>query len=108
VARYWLYKFDSLNDYANWTGLETAPLRVGLGYTMSGSTLGNQTYTFVGKPNNGTIASNTVAMIITINRNPYPSAIDADAFINDNIGAIESFSSPSIDGTLYFRTLRNK
>jgi hypothetical protein len=31
----------------------------------------------------------------------YPSAIDADAFINDNIGAIESFSSPSIDGTLW-------
>lgn len=107
LARYWLYKFDSLNnDYANWTQfLETAPLRVGLGYTMkgSGSTLGNQTYTFVGKPNNGTIASNTVGddqLLLT--GNPYPSAIDADAFITDNIGAIESFSSPSIDGTLYF------
>jgi uncharacterized repeat protein (TIGR01451 family) len=107
VARYWLYKFDSLNnDYANWTQfLETAPLRVGLGYTMkgSGSALGNQTYTFVGKPNNGTIASNTVGddqLLLT--GNPYPSAIDADAFINDNIVANESFSSPSIDGTLYF------
>ncbi|SEB06890.1 Por secretion system C-terminal sorting domain-containing protein [Flavobacterium gillisiae] len=107
VARYWLYKFDSLNnDYANWTQfLETAPLRVGLGYTMkgSGSALGNQTYTFVGKPNNGTIASSTVGddqLLLT--GNPYPSAIDADAFINDNIGAIESFSSPSLDGTLYF------
>lgn len=107
VARYWLYKFDSLNNaYANWTQfIETAPLRVGLGYTMkgSGSALGNQTYTFVGKPNNGTISSNTVGddqLLLT--GNPYPSAIDADAFITDNISSIESFSSPSIDGTLYF------
>lgn len=107
VARYWLYKFDNLgNDYANWTQiLETAPLRVGLGFTMkgSGSALGNQTYTFVGKPNNGTIATNTVGddqLLLT--GNPYPSAIDADAFITDNISAIQSFSSPSIDGTLYF------
>jgi hypothetical protein len=31
VARYWLYKFDSLsNAYANWTQFITAPLRVGL------------------------------------------------------------------------------
>jgi hypothetical protein len=46
-----------------WTQIpETAPLRVGLGFTMKvvGSALGNQTYTFVGKPNNGTIATNTV------------------------------------------------
>jgi hypothetical protein len=58
----------------------------------SGSALGNQTYTFVGKPNNGTISSNTVGddqLLLT--GNPYPSAIDADAFITDNITAIESF-----------------
>jgi hypothetical protein len=107
LARYWLYKFDSLNNaYANWTQIsETAPLRVGLGFTMkgSGSTLGNQTYTFVGKPNNGTIATNTVGNDqLLLTGNPYPSALDADAFITDNINAIQSFSSPSIDGTLYF------
>jgi hypothetical protein len=40
----------------------------------SGSALGNQTYTFVGKPNNGTISSNTVGddqLLLT--GNPYPS-----------------------------------
>jgi hypothetical protein len=39
LARYWLYKFDSLNNaYANWTQIsETAPLRVGLGFTMKGA-----------------------------------------------------------------------
>jgi hypothetical protein len=63
---------------------------------------GNQTYTFVGKPNrrNNRIKHRSDDQLLT--GNPYPSAIDADAFINDNIGAIESFSSPSIDGTLYF------
>jgi hypothetical protein len=35
-----------------------------------------------------------LAQTIAINRNPYPSALDAIAFINDN--------SNSIDGTLYF------
>jgi hypothetical protein len=40
-------------------------------------------------------------MINTINRKSI-SISERDAFINDNIGAIESFSSPSIDGTLYF------
>jgi hypothetical protein len=65
--------------------------------------LGNQTYTFVGKPNNGTIATNTVGNDqLLLTGNPYPSALDADAFITDNINAIQSFSSPSIDGTLYF------
>ncbi|MBC5841314.1 T9SS type A sorting domain-containing protein [Flavobacterium sp. F-380] len=107
IARYWLYKFDSLNNaYANWTQIaETAPLRVGQGFTMkgSGSALGNQTYTFVGKPNNGTIATNTVGSDqLLLAGNPYPSALDADAFITDNINSIKSFNSPSIDGTLYF------
>jgi hypothetical protein len=90
LARYWLYKFDSLNNaYANWTQIsETAPLRVGLGFTMKG-TLGNQTYTFVGKPNNGTIATNTVGNDqLLLTGNPYPSALDADAFITDNINSI--------------------
>jgi hypothetical protein len=67
----------------------------------SGSTLGNQTYTFVGKPNNGTIASNTVGESILLTGNPYPSAIDADAFINDNIVLSNPFQV-HLDGTLYF------
>jgi hypothetical protein len=35
--------------------------------------------------------------------NPYPSALDADKFINDNINTIaNNNTNPSIDGTLYF------
>jgi hypothetical protein len=99
LARYWLYKFDNYgNAYANWSRIaETATIRVGQGFTMKGSgTLSaTQNYTFVGKPNNGTITSNSVTLNqLLLTGNPYPSALDANAFINDNAG--------SIDGTLYF------
>ncbi|MFE3870906.1 LamG-like jellyroll fold domain-containing protein [Flavobacterium sp. ZS1P70] len=99
LARYWLYKFDnSANDYANWSQInETDALRVGQGFTLKGSgkLSGTQNYTFVGKPNNGTIATNSVsADQLLLTGNPYPSALDANSFINDNLA--------SMDGTLYF------
>lgn len=102
IARYWLYKFDNYaSSYSNWVKItENSSLRVGQGFTMKGSgTEGNQNYTFVGKPNNGLINSNTVLsdQLILIG-NPYPSAMDADAFINDNAGSIDR----ATDGTLYF------
>ncbi len=101
IARYWLYTFDNkANAYANWNKItETTPIRVGLGFTMKGSgTLGTN-YTFVGKPNNGLMNSNTVLsdQLLLIG-NPYPSALDAEAFINANLGSVDQ----PIDGTLYF------
>nr|WP_315211573.1 LamG-like jellyroll fold domain-containing protein [uncultured Flavobacterium sp.] len=102
LARYWLYKFDDYtNDYANWVQItENDPIRVGQGFTLKGSggPLGTQNYTFIGKPNNGSITTNTVGddqLLLT--GNPYPSALDAEAFITANIN-----SNPSTDGTLYF------
>ncbi|WP_367757574.1 LamG-like jellyroll fold domain-containing protein [Flavobacterium sp. WC2430] len=99
LARYWVYKFDNYaNAYANWVQIgETGSLRVGQGFTLKGSggAGATQNYTFIGKPNNGTIATNTVSSDqLLLTGNPYPSALDADAFITDN--------SASIDGTLYF------
>ena len=99
LARYWLYTFDNfVNAYANWKKIiETTPIRVGQGFTLKGSGAEGttQNYTFVGKPNNGLINSNTVLPEqLLLTGNPYPSALDAVAFINDNAG--------SIDGTLYF------
>ncbi|RDI58209.1 LamG-like jellyroll fold domain-containing protein [Flavobacterium glaciei] len=102
LARYWLYKFDDYaNDYANWVQIdENHPIRVGQGFTLKGSggVLETQNYTFIGKPNNGSITTNSVGddqLLLT--GNPYPSALDADAFITANIGL-----NPSTDGTLYF------
>jgi hypothetical protein len=99
IARYWLFKFDNYaNAYANWSQLrETSALRVGQGFTMkgSGAASGTQNLTFVGKPNNGLITTNSVAANqLLLTGNPYPSALDANAFILDNVN--------SIDGTLYF------
>jgi trimeric autotransporter adhesin len=99
LARYWLYKFDNYtNAYANWVKLtENSTIRVGQGFTLkgSGAATATQNYTFTGKPNNGTISSNSVSTNqLLLTGNPYPSALDANAFINDNLG--------SINGTLYF------
>ena len=99
LAGYWIYKFDNYaNNYYNWIQLgQNSPIRVGLGYTLkgSGTASGTQNYAFVGKPNNGLINTNTVGINqLLLIGNPYASAIDAAAFINDNSG--------SIDGTLYF------
>lgn len=105
IARYWLYKFTNLTpDYANWQQVnENSVLATGQGYTMKGSgvaaapAISTQNYVFVGKPNNGLISSsglNIGAGSINLLGNPYPSALDATTFINDNLA--------NIDGTLYF------
>jgi hypothetical protein len=101
IADYWIWKFANLpdGDYSAWQHTRsTGTIFAGEGYTMKGPGSGpltsDQNYVFRGKPNNGHID-------LTINvgnnylvGNPYPSAIDAVEFINDNLGATT--------GTLYF------
>ncbi|RZJ75224.1 MAG: T9SS sorting signal type C domain-containing protein, partial [Flavobacterium sp.] len=59
---------------------------------------------FIGVPNNGTIAVDLSVAAQGFNAvgNPYPSAIDADAFITAN-----AIANQRIDGTLYFWRKRN-
>ncbi|RTY87205.1 choice-of-anchor D domain-containing protein [Flavobacterium sp. RSP15] len=107
LARYWLYKFDNYaSAYANWVQInETSPLRVGQGFTLKGNGAASETqnYTFTGKPNNGIILTNTVsATQLLLTGNPYPSALDAFAFINDNLNSIDQLQDTGVDGTLYF------
>ncbi|MGV9004724.1 choice-of-anchor D domain-containing protein [Flavobacterium sp.] len=98
LSSYWIFKFQNAgNNYYNWVSVgQNGTLLPGQGYTLKGSnaTTGTQNYTFVGKPNNGTITNPVGANNLLLTGNPYPSAIDADKFIADN-GA-------SITGTLYF------
>lgn len=99
AARYWLFKFDNYaNAYASWVQMnENSGVRVGQGFTMkgSGAATATQNYTFVGKPNNGLITSNSVsANQLLLAGNPYPSSLDSYTFINDN--------QNSINGTIYF------
>ncbi|MDI5887260.1 LamG-like jellyroll fold domain-containing protein [Flavobacterium yafengii] len=106
LARFWIYKFDNLaNNYANWTQIgETGLLSASKGFTLKGpGTSGTQNLTFLGKPNNGTINNTVGADQLLLVGNPYPSALDANKFINDNIGSIETATTnPAIDGALYF------
>ncbi len=92
LSSYWFYKF--ING-SNWVALdENSVLNVGEGFTMKSGVVTNKTYTFSGIPNDGeynfTIGDQNYSLL----GNPYPSAIDADQFIFDNMA--------SIDGTLYF------
>jgi len=118
----WIYAFSDggQNDYSDWGYRgSTGAFDIGLGYTMKGSGGPGslQNYTFVGRPNNGTIDGNTVNATATQNQtlvgNPYPSAIDARQFIKDNIPTMiggsptpptnyNTGTTESIDGTLYF------
>ncbi|WP_452228615.1 T9SS type A sorting domain-containing protein [Lacinutrix sp. MEBiC02404] len=95
----WLYTFNGLaNTYADWHYITpTTPILPGFGYTMKGS--GNtsvleQRYTFKGTANDGDIFINVLAGDEVLIGNPFPSALDATQFINDNLSVI--------DGSLYF------
>lgn len=94
----WLYKFQSAsNNYANWIYVgHTGGLLAAQGFTMkgSGAATPTQNYTFVGKPNNGRIQYSIGPNLLNLTGNPYPSALDATAFINDNLA--------TTTGTLYF------
>lgn len=95
----WLYLYENFpqNSYADWQSInENSNIIIPLGFLMkgSGTTDPKQNYTFVGKPNNGTYLSPITAEYEALISNPYPSAIDADEFINDN--------SSNIEGTIYF------
>ncbi|SEG36051.1 LamG-like jellyroll fold domain-containing protein [Flavobacterium urumqiense] len=106
LARFWLYKFENGIEYADWKHFNESDLILpSQGFTLKGAgavdtnnTL-TQNYTFVGKPNNGLINGNSVkADNLFLVGNPYPSALDAYAFINDNINTIDG----NISGELYF------
>jgi len=111
ISTYWTYSFLNGITYWDWTSLSpSTSIEPGVGYIHKGT--GNpgleQQYIFEGKPNNGTIkvvaddvdgdsgneSQPDVTQTTTLIGNPYPSAIDAHQFIDDNVGVI--------DGTLYF------
>ncbi|MBX9888658.1 MAG: T9SS sorting signal type C domain-containing protein [Flavobacteriaceae bacterium] len=99
-------KFLSFNSFSNSWNYEDAYNNLmgkGVGYiirgpqTKSGQPPSTQLYRFTGAPNNGPVslpigaAGNSVLL-----GNPYPSALDADKFLDANASLIE--------GTIYFWT----
>ena len=97
LSSYWIFKFQNLTPiYANWASVgQNGALLAGQGFTLkgSGAATPTQNFTFVGKPNNGEITSFVSANNLNLSGNPYPSALDANEFISQNLG--------SINGTLY-------
>jgi hypothetical protein len=99
IEPYWVWKFIASNNYSQWIHVQgNTTINPGEGFTMKGTVgSGNsQRYDFRGKPNNGTIAVNVAANQFTLVGNPYPSAMDALAYIHD----VEN--SSVINGTLYY------
>ena len=109
VSSYWLNTFHGEeNEYGDWHRVtKDDPIKVGEGYTMKG-TLGTaaisdpQNYTFKGIPNNGDIEGLNISEEQSyLIGNPYPSALDANEFILDNLGSRNNGKN-IFNGSLYF------
>lgn len=98
LSSFWIFKFQNMTpNYANWSAVGPyGNLLPAQGFTLKGSSpaSGVQHLAFVGKPNNGTITTPVAAGNLNLTGNPYPSALDVNAFIAAN--------SSVINGTLYF------
>ncbi|SDR73271.1 LamG-like jellyroll fold domain-containing protein [Christiangramia echinicola] len=101
ISKYWLYVFHGdANNYFDWQQLEDNELlNPGIGYSMKGTrgyvpVTNKQNYSFRGKPNNGDISVAVGKDQNLLTGNPYPSAIDSEQFIQDNLD--------SFNGSIYF------
>ncbi len=108
ISTYWLYTFGEseedyngeADDYFEWHQIsEDDLLPPGIGYSMKGTSGGvnldnYQNYIFRGLPNNGDITLTVGAGQNKLIGNPYPSAINGEIFLDDNLN--------SLNGALYF------
>lgn len=85
ISRRWLFSFSPGINYSDWDYIgDTGNLNSGYGFSMKGSLGANsQLYDFRGKPNAGDIPTAVLAGQFTLVGNPYPSALDAAAYIHD-------------------------
>ena len=119
ISNFWIWDFrgGDADIYGDWLYLGSDyPEIAGAGFTMKGTTGSasldaKQNYVFRGKPNNGNIPTGELYLQSNQNflvGNPYPSAIDAYQFLEDNIssgpnGSGSNESSENVfNGTIYF------
>ncbi|MDN3664133.1 T9SS type A sorting domain-containing protein [Algibacter miyuki] len=99
IDPYWIWKYIGETDYTGWVHVGNATtIEPGQGFTMKGTqgSGSNQNYDFRGKPNNGHIEVSVTNGAYSLVGNPYPSAMDAHAYIWD------TNNKTSITGTLYY------
>lgn len=108
-ADYWIWKYanKAFDNYAAWQHVRsTGNLLAAEGFTMKGpgTATADQNYIMQGQPNNGDINLTLSANNEYLIGNPYPSALDADQFILDNISTADGGNNTSnvINGTIYF------
>ncbi|WCO03408.1 T9SS type A sorting domain-containing protein [Psychroserpens ponticola] len=89
INEQWVYKYlQGTGAYSDWVGLDQySRLNPGEGYTMKGTNtlFTEQNYVYSGAPNNANYFLPINIGEQSLIGNPYPSAIDANKFINDNI-----------------------
>ena len=96
IANYWIWTYINGSSSAEWKQKkDTGIINRGEGFTMKSTGRSPQNFTFVGKPNDGTIKISVDEDTNSLVGNPYPSALDAVQFITDNADIING-------GTLYF------
>lgn len=88
ISSRWLYKYDAGDSYADWDKISPSDnVDVGYGFIMKGTTgstqASGQLYDFRGIPNQGDIIVVVEDDKQTLTGNPYPSALDAAAFLHD-------------------------
>jgi hypothetical protein len=112
----WIWSYNSpvksteIQNYNQWNYIgSTGLLKTAEGYTMKGTggtatTDITQNYAFIGKPNNGTISLSLPLNQIYLIGNPYPSALDADEFIRNNLKDCVGCTATQnvFNGALYF------
>lgn len=98
ISKRWLYTYQNGVTYDDYVSINpNTAISPGVGYTQKGTGIADseQQYIYEGKPNNGTIVINVsdtggAGSVPSVSRtdyllgNPYPSALDIHAFIDDN------------------------
>ncbi|WP_196887451.1 T9SS type A sorting domain-containing protein [Aureivirga sp. CE67] len=94
IAEYWIFSYENANQYSDWISKKKdGRINPGLGYTMKFAGV-DRTFVFEGSPNNGEYKHPLTNGNEILIGNPYPSALNATEFFNDN--------STIIEGTIYF------
>ena len=119
LNEYWVWTYNGLdNNASSWIHLQSSTaVNPGEGYTMKGpgvkgdltdGNAGNTTeydsWTFAGTANDGDYSLSISNGDDRLIGNPYPSALDADEFIKDNLSSSNGGNNTSdiFNGTLYF------
>ena len=110
LSTYWMWRFRGTADvYGEWRHVDnTGSIQTGEGYTMKGTSgtaivSDSQNYVYKGKPHNGSFTRQIDPNMNYLLGNPYPSAMDANNFILDNLAAPTGNNTQNIfNGVLYF------